>query len=77
MNLPNQIKQIAENIQLVIFDGDGVLTDGTLVYGANGEEVKCFNVKDGVGIKLLQTYGVEVALIFIQDVRISWLLCRS
>lgn len=63
MILPNQIKQLAENISLVIFDVDGVLTDGTLVYGANGEEVKHFNVKDGVGIKLLQEYGVEVAII--------------
>lgn len=63
MMLPNQIKEIAEGISLMIFDVDGVLTDGTLVYGANGEEVKHFNVKDGVGIKLLQTYGIEVAVI--------------
>lgn len=63
MMLPNQIKEKAKNIALMIFDVDGVLTDGTLVYGANGEEVKHFNVKDGVGIKLLQTYGIEVAII--------------
>lgn len=63
MNLPNQIKQKAENISLVVFDVDGVLTDGTLVYGPDGEEVKHFNVKDGVGIKLLQEYGVAVSII--------------
>jgi 3-deoxy-D-manno-octulosonate 8-phosphate phosphatase (KDO 8-P phosphatase) len=63
MILSNQIKQKAEAIKLVIFDVDGVLTDGTLVYGSNGEEVKHFNVKDGVGIKLLQTFGLSVAII--------------
>lgn len=63
MMLPNQIKEKARNIALMIFDVDGVLTDGTLVYGPKGEEVKHFNVKDGVGIKLLQTYGIEVAII--------------
>ena len=63
MMLPNQIKEKARSITLMIFDVDGVLTDGTLVYGPQGEDVKHFNVKDGVGIKLLQTYGVEVAII--------------
>jgi 3-deoxy-D-manno-octulosonate 8-phosphate phosphatase (KDO 8-P phosphatase) len=63
MILSNQIKQKAQGIELVIFDVDGVLTDGTLVYGPNGEEVKHFNVKDGVGIKLLQEYNVAVAII--------------
>jgi len=63
MMLPNQIKEKASSIRLMIFDVDGVLTDGTLVYSANGEEVKHFNVKDGVGIKLLKTYGIEVAII--------------
>lgn len=63
----NQIRERAQNIALVVFDVDGVLTDGTLTYGANGEELKHFNVKDGVGIKLLQTYGVEVAIISAKD----------
>jgi 3-deoxy-D-manno-octulosonate 8-phosphate phosphatase (KDO 8-P phosphatase) len=67
MMLANQIKQRAQSIKLMVFDVDGVLTDGTLVYGANGEEVKHFNVKDGVGLKLLQTYGVEVAIISAKD----------
>lgn len=53
----------AQTIKLAVFDVDGVLTDGTLVYGANGEEVKHFNVKDGVGLKLLPLYGIAVAVI--------------
>ena len=63
MNLPNQLKEKAEKIRLVVFDVDGVLTDGTLVYGSNGEDVKHFNVKDGVGIKLLNEFDISVAII--------------
>lgn len=56
-------QQIIQNIALVVFDVDGVLTDGSLLYGNDGEVLKVFNVKDGVGIKLLQHYGIEVAVI--------------
>lgn len=56
--------QKAENIQWVVLDVDGVMTDGTLLYG-EGEtgEMKSFNIKDGLGIKLLQRYGIQVAII--------------
>jgi 3-deoxy-D-manno-octulosonate 8-phosphate phosphatase (KDO 8-P phosphatase) len=57
----------AKKIKLVIFDVDGVLTDGMLSYGANGELFKQFNVKDGVGIKLLQQCGILVAVITAKD----------
>lgn len=67
MLISNQIKELAGKIKLLVLDVDGVLTDGTLVYGANGEEVKNFNVKDGVGIKLLGHYGVSVAIISAKD----------
>ena len=67
MLIPNQIKERASKIRLLVLDVDGVLTDGTLVYGPNGEEVKHFNVKDGVGIKLLAYYGIEVAIISAKD----------
>lgn len=59
----NQVRELAQDVALVVFDVDGVLTDGTLTYSDSGEEVKHFNVKDGVGLKLLQTYGIEVAII--------------
>ncbi|MAR00814.1 MAG: 3-deoxy-manno-octulosonate-8-phosphatase [Oceanospirillaceae bacterium] len=61
--LSGELKQKASAIRLAVFDVDGVLTDGTLSYSASGEEVKHFNVKDGVGIKLLQEYGIAVAII--------------
>ena len=56
--------QKAEDIQLLVLDVDGVLTDGSLLYGAgNQDEIKSFNIKDGLGIKLLQKSGIEVAII--------------
>lgn len=57
------IKERARKIRLVILDVDGVLTDGRIVYDANGVESKFFNVKDGHGIKLLQRVGIKVAII--------------
>jgi len=51
------------NIRMVVLDVDGVLTDGRLYYGANGEELKVFNTLDGHGIKMLAESGVEVAII--------------
>ncbi|MEL0204138.1 MAG: HAD-IIIA family hydrolase, partial [Halieaceae bacterium] len=56
--------QKAEAVKLVVLDVDGVMTDGTLTYGSAAEsESKSFNVKDGLGIKLLQRQGIEVAVI--------------
>lgn len=53
----------ARAIKLLILDVDGVLTDGKIIYTDRGEELKCFDVKDGHGIKLLLRAGIEVALV--------------
>jgi 3-deoxy-D-manno-octulosonate 8-phosphate phosphatase (KDO 8-P phosphatase) len=53
----------AARLRLMIFDVDGILTDGSLHYGAQGELIKTFNVLDGHGIKLLQQSGVATAII--------------
>ena len=53
----------AARIQLVIFDVDGVLTDGRLYLGNDGNEYKAFHIRDGHGIKMLLEAGVEVAII--------------
>ncbi|WP_119396485.1 KdsC family phosphatase [Salinibius halmophilus] len=55
------------DIKLVVFDIDGVLTDGKLWYGAEGELVKAFHVRDGVALKLLPRLGVQVAVITAKD----------
>jgi 3-deoxy-D-manno-octulosonate 8-phosphate phosphatase (KDO 8-P phosphatase) len=57
----------SHKIKLVVFDVDGVLTNGQLFYGEHGELIKAFNVKDGVGIKLLQKMGICVAVISAKD----------
>ncbi|TFW03048.1 phenylphosphate carboxylase subunit delta [Oxalobacteraceae bacterium OM1] len=53
----------AARVRLMIFDVDGILTDGGLHYGPDGELFKTFNVLDGHGIKLLQQSGVATAII--------------
>ena len=53
----------AQRLKLMIFDVDGVLTDGGLRYNAQGEVIKTFHVLDGHGIKLLQQHGLAVAII--------------
>ena len=56
--------QLAESIRMVVLDVDGVLTDGSVLYGeTNQAEIKAFNIKDGLGIKLLLDNGIEVAII--------------
>lgn len=51
------------NIKLIVLDVDGVLTDGKLLIGSNGNEYKNFNVKDGMGISLAKHVGIEFAII--------------
>jgi 3-deoxy-D-manno-octulosonate 8-phosphate phosphatase (KDO 8-P phosphatase) len=53
----------ALRVKLLILDVDGVLTDGRLIIGRAGEEIKAFSVKDGIGIKLAQFAGIEVAFL--------------
>ncbi|MFA7094866.1 MAG: 3-deoxy-manno-octulosonate-8-phosphatase KdsC [Gammaproteobacteria bacterium] len=57
------ILERAARIRLVIFDVDGVLTDGSLFLSDSGEEYKAFHSRDGHGIKMLQRTGVQVAVI--------------
>ena len=53
----------ARAIRLLVLDVDGVLTDGRLYFSPGGEELKCFDVRDGYGLKALQRAGIAVALI--------------
>lgn len=65
--VPEQVLQTASNIKLALFDVDGVLTDGTLHYGENGERTKAFNALDGHGLKMLQNAGITVGVISARD----------
>ncbi len=53
----------AGNILLMGFDVDGVLTDGTLYFSSQGDEMKAFSSLDGHGLRMLQRAGIEVAII--------------
>ncbi len=50
-------------IKLIVLDVDGCLTNGQIIYGESGEEIKAFNVKDGLAIKSWMALGHEVAII--------------
>jgi len=54
---------IANNIRLIVSDVDGVWTDGKIIYVGDRSEIKQFNVRDGLGVKLAQKAGIRVALI--------------
>ncbi len=53
----------APRTRLLVLDVDGVLTDGVLVYGASGEEIKRFHVRDGLAMQQARRAGVEVAIV--------------
>jgi len=57
------MKEKAGSIKLLILDVDGVLTDGRITMNERGEEIKSFNVKDGLGLKIIMSAGIEVVLI--------------
>ena len=57
------IREKAASIRLIVFDVDGVLTDGSLYIGDDGQEYKAFHSKDGHGMVMLQHAGVEIAII--------------
>jgi len=56
-------RQALGRTRLLVLDVDGVLTDGRLYYGAGGEALKVFHVRDGHGIKQVARAGVQVAII--------------
>jgi 3-deoxy-D-manno-octulosonate 8-phosphate phosphatase (KDO 8-P phosphatase) len=62
-NYPSSVLKAAQKIKLLLLDVDGVLTDGRLYYGNSGEELKAFDIQDGLGIKLLQRGGIKVGII--------------
>ena len=61
--VPEKVIQAAAFLKLLVLDVDGVLTDGQLFFSEEGEMLKAFNIQDGLGIKLLQSAGVQVGII--------------
>ena len=65
--IPLEVRERAARVRLMVFDVDGILTDGVLWYSAQGESLKGFHVLDGHGLKLLRESGIEVALMTGRD----------
>jgi YrbI family 3-deoxy-D-manno-octulosonate 8-phosphate phosphatase len=62
--MKNILTQKLERIKLVLTDCDGVLTDGGVYYGVNGEELKKFDIRDGMGVERMRNFaGVETGII--------------
>ncbi len=52
-----------KKIELLLLDVDGVLTDGQIIYTDRGEQIKAFDSKDGLGLRLLMDHGIQVGII--------------
>lgn len=63
MRSVSQIVKKAKKIKLLLLDVDGVLTDGRIIYLSGGQEMKNYNVHDGLGISLLTRAGLKTAII--------------
>ncbi|MBD3644592.1 MAG: HAD hydrolase family protein [Alcanivorax sp.] len=62
--MPMQLSSIdAQNLRLMAFDVDGVMTDGRIYFSPEGEAIKVFNTLDGHGLKKLAASGVTLAII--------------
>lgn len=61
--VPSHVLAKARRVRVLALDVDGVLTDGSLHYGADGEALKTFHVHDGLGMRLAREHGLEVAII--------------
>ena len=63
INFSETILAKLAGIKMLAMDVDGILTNGLLYYSEQGEHLKTFSIKDGLGIKLLQNNGIETAII--------------
>jgi 3-deoxy-D-manno-octulosonate 8-phosphate phosphatase (KDO 8-P phosphatase) len=61
--MKKNIKEKLKKIKMLILDVDGVMTDGRIIMDDTGRETKNFNVRDGHGLKVLQRFGVKVAIL--------------
>lgn len=65
-----KLQKQSERITHLILDVDGVFTDGCIYYGADGEMMKKFDMRDGMGLEILRQYGVEVMVMTSEDSQI-------
>jgi len=73
----SEIIDRARKVRVLILDIDGVLTDGRIVYSPYGEELKFFDVQDGLGIVLLRRAGIESVIVTARRSRIVKSRCKD
>ena len=66
-----------QNIKLIVSDVDGVWTDGRIIYAGDSREIKEFNVRDGLGVKIAQKSGLEIAVITSRSSKALERRCRE
>ena len=71
------VAQRAARIKLLALDIDGVLTDGAVIWDSEGREIKHFHVRDGLGIKVLQRCGIQLAMISGRKSQVNRLRARE
>lgn len=76
-NLSQTLLEKASKIRLLICDVDGVLSNGQVIIGNSGEELKTFNIKDGFGIKALQKFDIPTAIITGRNSKIVEKRCQE
>lgn len=74
--MPKHLEKF-KSIRLLLLDVDGVLTDGRIFYGADGEEIKGFHVRDGLGIRLAMRAGIAVGVVTGRQSRALLHRCRD
>ncbi|MBA2449211.1 MAG: acylneuraminate cytidylyltransferase, partial [Chloroflexi bacterium] len=65
-----EIRERARRVRLLAMDVDGVLTDAGMYYGENGEELKKFNTRDGMGVALVHEAGLKTAILTRENTKI-------
>lgn len=73
----NEIIEKAKRVKLLILDIDGVMTDGRIIYSIYGDELKFFDVQDGLGIMLLNRAGIKTVIITAKKSRIVKLRAKD
>jgi 3-deoxy-D-manno-octulosonate 8-phosphate phosphatase (KDO 8-P phosphatase) len=71
VTVPPEVIARARRVRLLVMDIDGVLTDGGMYYGEQGEELKKFNTRDGQGLALIHAAGLETAILTGEDTPIA------
>jgi len=72
-----ELQERAKKIKFLVLDADGIMTDGKIYYGNYGDEIKAFDVKDGLGIVFLKRAGIDTAIITAKKSRIVRLRAKD